>query len=292
MSQGRKRHRPRSRLLIGFAAAVVGAAGVIAAVQFTPTQAHAATGTWVALGDSYASGTGSPPYDADAKGFAPPPGADGSNCQRASSAYAPFIFTDDNQGRWDKLVFAACRGAVTSDVITRQASALNTDVTTVTISIGGNDAGFATTMISCLTFTVACDAAIISAGRFINNTLPQRLTNTYEVIRNFAPNATVYVLTYPQLYEETPNCGVISLSLDVRRRLNNLARELQTVIEQAVSKAGSGFIPVDIDPPFRNHRICSASPAITDATSLGDAYHPNFQGHTLISSALAIEFGN
>ena len=270
-----------------FAVLIAVLSGSIATSVSNPAQA--AGGTWVALGDSYSSGTGSPPYDADSKGFAPPASADGSNCQRASSAYAPFIFSQVNHGRWNKLVFAACRGAVTQDVITRQASALTADTTTVTLTIGGNDAGFASVMTKCLADITSgapiCNSGIDAANKYIALTLPQKLDDTYKVIRTFAPNATIYVLDYPQIYEETPSCG-ISLSLAIRKRLNTVARNLQTVIEGAVQRAGSGFVPVDIDPPFTGRRICSSDQAITDATSFGDAYHPNFSGHTIIASTL------
>jgi lysophospholipase L1-like esterase len=277
----------RRRLAIMMAFLIL--AGGIAISTIQP--AHAATRTWVALGDSYSSGTGSSPYDADAKGLGPPASADGKNCQRASSAYAPTVYLNQNRGRWDNFVFAACRGAVTSDVIQRQASALNADTTTVSLTIGGNDVGFATTMATCLINNNLCLAAITAASRAINVNLPQKLDDTYKVIRTFAPNAKVFVLDYPQLYDETPDCGVISLSQDTRRRLNTVARELQTVIEGAVQRAGAGFVAVDIDPVFKGHRICSSSQALTDATSLGDAYHPNNLGHDIIASALDISMG-
>lgn len=87
--------------------------------------------TYVALGDSYASGEGIPPYEAGANG-----------CRRSVRSY-PTLLRENGPERFRELRSAACSGAVTADVLASQVSALRDDTETVTLTVGGNDAGFA-----------------------------------------------------------------------------------------------------------------------------------------------------
>ena len=82
---------------------------------------------YVALGDSYASG----------EGLAP------------SLAY-PVLLKDGGVERFGRLTCAARSGAVTSDVLGTQVSSLREGTETVTLTVGGNDAGFATVVAACL----------------------------------------------------------------------------------------------------------------------------------------------
>ena len=45
--------------------------------------------------------------------------------------------------------FVACGGATTADVLSGQVAALRTTTTLVTISVGGNDVGFADVVTTC-----------------------------------------------------------------------------------------------------------------------------------------------
>ena len=83
--------------------------------------------TYVALGDSYASGVGLAP----------------------ALAY-PVLLRDGGLDRFSTLTQAASSGAVTGDVLATQVSSLRADTRTVTLTVGGNDAGFATVVAACL----------------------------------------------------------------------------------------------------------------------------------------------
>ena len=83
--------------------------------------------TYVALGDSYASGEGLLP----------------------SLAY-PVLLRERGTDRFSRLTSAARSGAVTGDVLATQVSTLRTETRTVTLTVGGNDAGFATVVAACL----------------------------------------------------------------------------------------------------------------------------------------------
>src|SRR6478736_5575621 len=82
--------------------------------------AHAATASYVALGDSYSSGTGTRTYLND-----------GTSCQRSVYAYPSLI----SSARGYALNFRACSGAKVADVRSTQLSALTASTAYVTVSV-------------------------------------------------------------------------------------------------------------------------------------------------------------
>ena len=87
---------------------------------------------YVALGDSYSSGTGTRTFYE-------------SKCQRSVYAYPSLVAASKGYS----LNFRACSGAKVADVTSLQLSALSASTAYVTISVGGNDAGFADVMTTC-----------------------------------------------------------------------------------------------------------------------------------------------
>ena len=85
----------------------------------------------------------------------------------------------------------ACSGAKTTDVNANQLSALSSSTTLVSITIGGNDVGFATVMEDCVIYsTDTCVSEVNAAENKARNQLPGWLDTTYNGIRSHAPNAT------------------------------------------------------------------------------------------------------
>src|SRR3954463_16223673 len=138
---------------------------------------------YVALGDSYSSGTGTRTYY-------------DSSCQRSVYAY-PYLLHNAHPS-WT-FVHAACSGAKTTDVLNSQVASVTSDTTWVSYTIGGNDAGFSSVITTCAqpSWASDCDGAINNAQAFINNTLPGRLDQVNNAIKSHAPNAKVIVLDYP-----------------------------------------------------------------------------------------------
>ena len=87
------------------------------------------------------------------------------------------------------LDFAACSGATTADVLASQISALQPGTDLVTITIGGNDAGFGPVLQTCTTAESdgTCFAAVDAAEGFERTVLRGRLSRTYTAIRQAAP---------------------------------------------------------------------------------------------------------
>src|SRR6478609_5036002 len=148
------------------------------------TQANAAGVNYVALGDSYSAGVGSGSYTSES-----------GSCSRSTKAY-PYLWKTPHAPT--SFAFVACSGAKTGDVAANQLGALSTSTTLVSITIGGNDAGFASTMQTCvLDSESACLSAVNTAKSYAVNTLPGKLATLYGQIKAKAPNAHVVVLGYP-----------------------------------------------------------------------------------------------
>lgn len=252
--------RPLVRML---ATVALGAGLAAAPAVAAPTAALASPSTdYVALGDSYSSGTGTNSYDLS------------SSCQRSSLSY-PALWAS-RQGT-ASFTFAACGGATTSSVRSSQLGGLSAATDLVTITVGGNDADFVGTVLACkLGSDSTCFSKLASATTFIQNTLPGRLDATYSDIRSRAPNARLVVLGYPHLYK-TGFC-LFEISDARRTRINAVADTLAAVTAQRVAAAGGTFL--DARGAYAGHEICSSSPYLNGTTwPVTDSYHPNRSGY-------------
>lgn len=245
--------------LTGLAAALVTLVGV-------PTPAQAAAAPYVALGDSYASGTGTRSYIDD-----------GTSCQRSNYAYPKLVATQKGYA----LNFKACSGATTSTVTSSQLSALTTGTEYVTISVGGNDAGFSSVITECAQpgWMSNCDGAINTAQSFINNTLPGRLSTLYASIKSKAPNAVVVVVGYPRLFQGEDCNAATWFSPAEETRLNATADLLNGKLSAAAS--AKGFKWANPTSRFVGHAVCDDVEWLNGLSNpISESYHPNKLGHS------------
>jgi lysophospholipase L1-like esterase len=216
---------------------------------------------YVALGDSYSSGVGAP-------------GQIGL-CLRSPHSY-PGLWKAANDPASYRSV--ACGGATTDTLRSSQLSALGSGTDLVTLTIGGNDAGFAPTVLTCLVASdSACAAAVADAMATAAAELPAKLDATYREIRAHAPGAEVVVLGYPILFDESASQCVMSRAK--RGSLNQGAVELNAMIEERVRAAGLTWS--DVTDEFAGHGICAASPWLHGVAVLPptDSFHPNASGY-------------
>jgi lysophospholipase L1-like esterase len=242
------------------------AAAAALGVAASPASADpvAAAGKYVALGDSYASGTGAGSY------------GDSGSCKRSANSYAQLWANANAPSAFE---FVACSGAVTGDVLAGQVGALTADTSLVTISIGGNDAGFADVMTDCnLGSDDSCVARNQEAQNFARTTLPGRLDGVYTEIRNRAPSARVVVLGYPHIYQLGGSCSV-GLSETKRGAINGSSDVLAEVTADRASAFGFTF--VDARAAFAGHEICSGDWWLNSVSwPIDESYHPNAAGHS------------
>ncbi|HEV2253665.1 MAG TPA: SGNH/GDSL hydrolase family protein [Streptosporangiaceae bacterium] len=250
-----------------FSAAVV--VSTASAGLVTATGAHAATTVnYVALGDSYSSGLGAGDYISSS-----------GSCDRSTNAYpeqwaganSPATFTS-----------VACSGATTADVLASQVSALSARTTLVSITIGGNDAGFASVMETCvLASTSTCLNAVAKAEAFVATQLPASLNKTLTTIRADAPSATVVVLGYPDLYDLSRSSTCIGLSTRDRTALNQGADDLDNALQAAAAANKDTF--ADVRAQFSGHEICDSGSWLhsVDIFAISSSYHPTAAGQEL-----------
>jgi len=249
------------------AAGLVGATGATEAMG--PTAAHAAAPVnYVALGDSYSSGTGAGDYISPS-----------GSCARSADAY-PEQWAGANSPA--SFVSVACSSATTADVLASQVSALSASTTLVSITIGGNDAGFSSVMETCvLASTSSCLNAVKAAEAFVASQLPARLDAALQAIAAHAPNAKIVVLGYPDLYDLSRSGSCIGLSTQDRTALNQGADALDGALQAAARANGDTF--ADVRGQFAGHGICDSGSWLhsVDIFAISSSYHPTAAGQDL-----------
>ncbi len=223
---------------------------------------------YVALGDSYAAGTGAAD-DTAAQG----------GCARSADAYPEQWAA---QHAHASFVSAACDGATTAGVLSGQVQALSVRTTLVSLTVGGNDAGFSHVLKACvLQFCgSACHSAVSAADALIARTLPGRLDATLQAIRAPAPAAKMVVVGYPDLYDLSHSPGCLGLSTARRTALDHGADVLDRALSAAAARNGAAF--ADVRGEFAGHEICDSSSWLYAVTfPLGNSYHPTTAGQEL-----------
>jgi lysophospholipase L1-like esterase len=255
--------------------AIVTAAAALLSLVGLTGQAQAAAGPYTALGDSYSSGVGTRNYYPDS-----------GSCYRGPQAYPVQVAARLGA----QLTFVACSGARVPDVL-NQLGSLNASTAYVTVSVGGNDAGFADVITKCAyPWPWTCTADINNANNYIRNTLPGALNNLYNQIRTRAPNARVAVVGYPRLFNGEQCNFAARISPAEQSALNATADLLATTIAGRAAAYGFGF--VDVRTPFTGHAVCDDVEWLNGLSNpVLESYHPNGAGQTngytpLVANAL------
>jgi phospholipase/lecithinase/hemolysin len=231
---------------------------------------------YVAMGDSYASGTALGDY-----------GTSGA-CKRSARAYA-YRLGAQRGGLLNKLKpnLVACSGATTVAVARDQLSALSKKTDLVTISVGGDDLKFADVVKGCVKGD--CKDTINRLAGTAGATLTPRLKALYAAIRKRVRSDTkVVVIGYPRLFPVAPGAEDLGCRNYVYPRIrageqfaaNHLADVLTGVIGAAARAAR--FIYVDSIPIYDGHDACRGDQRYVNsyiAKSINDSFHPTQRGH-------------
>lgn len=237
-------------------------AALLIAALAAPSAASA--DNYVALGDSYSSGVGTNSYTLS------------SSCLRGTKAY-PYLLSQQRPNT--TLNFVACSGATTDTLMASQISAVNSSTNIVTVTIGGNDAGFASTVTACT--LGSCTSQIAAANAYISNTLAGKLNMVYSAIQNqAAATAKVIVLGYPRLFSSSSCLGTFGLSAGERTSMNATADLLDSVI--AARAAAYGFSYKSAISAFTGHAVCSSSAWLNGLNIFNstESFHPNASGNS------------
>jgi lysophospholipase L1-like esterase len=228
-----------------------------------------------------------------------------------------------------KWAFLACSGAVTWNVLRTPLGytpspdadyrerytqldnpAVDFGADLVTITIGGNDIGFADALKKCAIgplpqdcTTAQIDGQIFEVGmrQRIEN-LREQLHTTYTAIKEATFDAPLIVVGYPQIFPESeseqrcPNLASANFTVDEQNMLRRLAEDLNEVIRSEAESVGATF--VDVARAFRHHEVCAkksktggpwingaAFTAKKDRVFVSDqSFHPNKDGQKALAS--------
>jgi lysophospholipase L1-like esterase len=242
----------------------VAAAFIIAVAVAVPAAASAAD-RYVALGDSYASGVGTGSYTLS------------SSCKRSVDAY-PSLFAQQRGNT--TLVFVACSGATTANVVANQLPSVDASTTIVTITVGGNDIRFSDLIYQCTLSD--CSATLDSTRSSLESTLGARLDSLYAAIKQrAAAGAKIVVLGYPRIFNSSACFGNLGISATERTKANQLADGLDQTIAAHATTAGVTY--KSALSAFGSHPVCSSSPWINGLNLFAttESYHPNRNGQSL-----------
>lgn len=255
---------------------------------------------YVALGDSYASGEGAPPF----------PGTDAKNnhCHRSDRPGSLwFAQAPGPDMEVLKHTNVACSGAVLDDLsrINQgepvQLDSLSARTLVVSVSIGGNDAYFAKVLTSCVLDTSACVDTWKKRVKKRLKGLRSRLPRLYSEIHRRAPNARLLVVGYPHLFNKQPkkktrrSCkGIDPLAQTWINRVVDDANSMVSNLVEDAPQANKAF--VDLRSAFAGHGVCAKHNWINgirvgkNTKVLSQSFHPNVSGQRAIGKALAEEW--
>jgi lysophospholipase L1-like esterase len=281
------------------------ALGLLAGVTALAAAAPAVPGRstvplrYIALGDSFSSGEGVPPFR---------PGTDQllpvhDTCDRSFRAYPALIAgRRSSPGTWG---FWACSGAIVADMthtnhenpgeiaqLDRIAAPGRTDprVQLVTVTIGGNDAQFASTTTACVLARIVpglapCQGDWRARDQDAIARLRTTLPTLYRAIHSRAPNARILVLGYPDPFpavaQQFSKCRLWFLPEDLRF-LHDEDGRLNATIRAATLSAANTKVTYVAPTGFAGHDACSPSPWFNGLnvipTQVGFSFHPNVLG--------------
>lgn len=238
--------RHHRRLLAAFAVAIVVSSGLTGAVVAT---AAPIIGRYVALGDSYASGP-----------FIPNQSPNPIGCARSDHNYPSDLaralgvahFTD-----------VTCGGADTTNMTNAQSvplgtnppqfGALTTDTNLVTVTIGGNDIGFSSIVLTCARLSVTnpfgnpCQRHFTTGGvdqlaAAVNLTAP-KIAAVLTGIRQRAPHARIVLVGYLNLLPPSRGCWpTVPVSAGDVPYLDGIANKLNAMLGAQAAAANDTFV--------------------------------------------------
>jgi len=288
---------------------------------------------YLALGDSYISGEGAFDYTE---------GTDTSDnlCHVSLSAY-PFLI--GKELNYDSYHSVACSGATTEDIINtsggykgqvkpflsrqnlEQINEIDSILSNllpgyidqldfvkkyrpevITISVGGDDMGFSSTLQKCIEpwqdrtcYSTYEDR--LELVRQINTVVFPNLVKTYNLLKQSgAPGARIYAIGYPQIALPGGDCAVnVWLDSDEITFSKQIIDYLDSIVKLAADKAGVYY--VDTQDALVGHRLCETKAgdvAINGITAGNDfpdklggpigreSYHPNPLGYQLLEASI------
>lgn len=281
----------KRRTLVRYALRIAGAGlGLVAATgvaiagffYWQGQQAPATDGAYVALGSSFAAGIG---LGARARGSP-------VQCFRTEGGYPSLLAQRANLALADM----TCSGSTTGHILDGgqillgpQLAAIGPDARLVTITSGGNDVGYIGDLmaVSGSMGRVAgwSYGAVKPAADRPFAVVEANLKAVIAEVRARAPQARVFLVSYPTIFPANGNCAATGVSDRQARISRSVAARLAAVTREAA--AASGAILVDMHGLSAGHDVCSGSPWVSGAVAAdGAPFHPNKAGSAAIAASI------
>lgn len=255
----------------------------------------------VSLGDSYSSGEGNPPFDPGTDVFKGKKRLDG--CHRSADAWPRLLGVLSSN-------HLACSGAVINNIfngqeriapdnvpqlarlraIERSLEAQGRHIDVVTLTLGGNDFGFGSTIADCFFFN-GCLKNIDKEIKRVR-ALRTPLDSAVAAIRVAAPFAKVLLVGYPRIFPSAQSGNVTCgwLTPIERERANTIAAWFDVVDAQVAHDSGAEF--VSVANALDGHELCTADSWMFEVNPLiwgrdQRQGHPLFPGQQAIASVVA-----
>ncbi len=171
-----------------------------------------------------------------------------------------------------------------------ESGVLTKDTTLVTLSIGGNDAGFGDIVLECVASPFGCDPEVVKnvyKGKI--NDLQARVRQLLVRIHDRAENAKIVLMGYPELLSKTKAC-VPLINLAETAALAELAQYMNQKLGETVSSLGSQYSFADPRSAFSGRSACDQNPAINDVV-LGPDGEGDYHLGDRPAYCLAVESG-
>jgi lysophospholipase L1-like esterase len=307
--------RSRTTALVTLVA--VASVAVSTMLASTATAGEPEHARMVAIGDSYTSGEGVPPFDV------PTDVTEVNECHRSPLAYP--VPVAGSLGL--KLDSWACSGATTGDLASAAVSAsdapwddpvhdvggaahrsaldrLGIDSAVVAITIGGNDIGFPEIIVDCLMDSLPCtrhDAAVQQDLVTLQSSLDGLFA---DITMRLSTASTVLIVGYPRVFPVHPHadCDFVPLlpvgtfTQSEQNWANAKTAQLNETIREAADRAeGPRFLFVDVWDSFGHSELCrpdatTGSPVPTsplinavDLINFEHSFHPSAPGHQVLA---------
>lgn len=276
---------------------IVGALVVLLVAAAVPPAGAQDGADYVALGDSYSSGEGVTPFGSGQLDVA---------CHRSGQAYARLLESSTTVDI-ATLRFSACTGATTADVVRPEGSTANgqalpgrtrnplqidsvtSDTDLVTLTLGGNDLGFADivpfcAMTRCLRNHYPNDQSTTLLPDWIDQQRPRVVAAVGDVLDAILdqadPPPTVVLAGYPELFAPDPGARCPESYLFERAErvaINEAIDDFNAALQQVASVEGAQFAPVT--PAFNGYRVCERGSASEEyLTGIEVAFSQIFRG--------------
>ncbi|MFL6172717.1 MAG: GDSL-type esterase/lipase family protein, partial [Marmoricola sp.] len=261
-----------------------------------------ANGSYVALGDSFSSGEGNPPFSTSSP--APNTGynSDTDGCHRSSVAY-PHVAWTNSLAVPTSAQYWACSGATTDALFNpfkgepAQISHVTKETTLITLTMGGNDAYFPDVLGECVINPCRGDwdarvCAMFMELGILSASTPGTFLYDYSKIKSVAaPNARILVLGYPRFFPKGGGGFGLGCNLVLKgdqRWINQKVHDMDVAIQNAANAAGIEY--VDTENAFDGYELCNGkgNPSAMNGLMTPKVYnfHPDQLGQKLLGNAV------